>query len=64
MNHKEYNSRLGDLQIQLLKKCEAQRIAQETGDHAEDIRLQAEISPIKVQAEELKEGARRAGLPV
>jgi hypothetical protein len=64
MNRQEYSERLDNLQRLIAKHSEAQRKAQDLGDHAENVRLQGEIGVLIDAGQRLKEEARQAGLPV
>lgn len=64
MNWQEYSERLDSLQKQIAQKSEAQQKAQDISDFSNSVKLQNEIRELMNAADELKRGARLAGLAV
>jgi hypothetical protein len=53
MTRKEYEERRGDLKKEIRAAMERRRIAADSGDHAQDLEAQGEISDLMAQVDEL-----------
>ncbi len=64
MTYEEYSERLSSLQREIAKASEAQRQSQLSGNHAENMWVQAKIAELMIVVDELRRDAREAGLAV